>query len=138
MKLILAILSNDDSPVASNALNKNGFSVTKLATTGGFLRAGNTTLIIGCEDEKVEAAIDIIKEYSSKRTEIVPSTASYDIGRYASFPVEVTVGGATIFVLDVAQFLKVQKTRGVEYNVLPFSVKKIVNKDPLGAFFCYD
>ena len=103
MKLILAILSNDDSPVASNALNKN----TKLATTGGFLRAGNTTLIIGCEDEKVEAAIDIIKEYSSKRTEIVPSTASYDIGRYASFPVEVTVGGATIFVLDVAQFLKV-------------------------------
>ena len=98
MKLILAILSNDDSPVASNALNKNGFSVTKLATTGGFLRAGNTTLIIGCEDEKVEAAIDIIKEYSSKRTEIVP---------YASFPVEVTVGGATIFVLDVAQFLKV-------------------------------
>ena len=57
--------------------------------------------------EKVEAAIDIIKEYSSKRTEIVPSTASYDIGRYASFPVEVTVGGATIFVLDVAQFLKV-------------------------------
>ena len=64
MKLILAILSNDDSPVASNALNKNGFSVTKLATTGGFLRAGNTTLIIGCEDEKVEAAIDIIKEYS--------------------------------------------------------------------------
>ena len=120
MKLILAILSNDDSPVASNALNKNGFSVTKLATTGGFLRAGNTTLIIGCEDEKVEAAIDIIKEYSSKRTEIVPSTASYDIGRYASFPVEVTVGGATIFVLDVAQFLKVWKTRGVEYNVLPF------------------
>ena len=102
MKLILAILSNDDSPVASNALNKNGFSVTKLATTGGFLRAGNTTLIIGCEGEKVEAAIDIIKEYSSKRTEIVPSTASY-----ASFPVEVTVGGATIFVLDVAQFLKV-------------------------------
>ena len=107
LQLILAILSNDDSPVASNALNKNGFSVTKLATTGGFLRAGNTTLIIGCEDEKVEAAIDIIKEYSSKRTEIVPSTASYDIGRYASFPVEVTVGGATIFVLDVAQFLKV-------------------------------
>ena len=120
MKLILAILSNDDSPVASNALNKNGFSVTKLATTGGFLRAGNTTLIIGCEDEKVEAAIDIIKEYSSKRTEIVPSTASYDIGRYASFPVEVTVGGATIFVLDVAQYLKVNKKKRVEYNLLPF------------------
>ena len=107
MKLILAILSNDDSPVASNALNKNGFSVTKLASFGGFVRAGYTLFMFGFEDEKVVAAIVIIKEYSSKRTEIVPSTASYDIGRYASFPVEVTVGGATIFVLDVAQFLKV-------------------------------
>ena len=105
MKLILAILSNDDSPAASNALNKNGFQVTKLATTG-FLRAGNTTLIVGCEDEKVQDAINIIGEYSSKRTEIVPSTASYDIGRYASFPVEVQVGGATIFVLNVEQFVK--------------------------------
>lgn len=107
MKLILAIISNDDSSVASNALNKHGYSVTKLATTGGFLRAGNTTLIIGCEDEKVAGAIELLKEYSSKRTEIVPSTASYDIGRYASFPVEVQVGGATIFVLDVEQFMKV-------------------------------
>lgn len=106
MKLILAILSNDDSPAASNALNKNGFQVTKLATTGGFLRAGNTTLIVGCEDEKVQDAINIIGEYSSKRTGIVPSTASYDIGRYASFPVEVQVGGATIFVLNVEQFVK--------------------------------
>lgn len=106
MKLILAILSNEDAPAASNALNKNGFQVTKLATTGGFLRAGNTTLIVGCEDEKVDSAIEIIGEYSCKRTEIVPSTASYDIGRYASFPVEVTVGGATIFVLDVEKFVK--------------------------------
>ena len=106
MKLILAILSNDDSPAASNALNKNGFQVTKLATTGGFLRAGNTTLIVGCEDEKVQDAINIIGEYSSKRTEIVPCNASYDIGRYASFPVEVQVGGATIFVLNVEQFVK--------------------------------
>ena len=101
-----AFLQNDDSPAASNALNKNGFQVTKLATTGGFLRAGNTTLIVGCEDEKVQDAINIIGEYSSKRTEIVPSTASYDIGRYASFPVEVQVGGATIFVLNVEQFVK--------------------------------
>ena len=54
MKLILAIMSNDDAPTASTALNKEGYSVTRLATTGGFLRAGNTTLIIGCEDEKVD------------------------------------------------------------------------------------
>ncbi len=106
MKLILAIVSNDDSSSVSSALTKNGFSVTRLATTGGFLRAGNTTIIVGTEDEKVEKCIETIGSESKRRTEIVPSTASYDIGRYASFPVEVQVGGATIFVLDVAQFSK--------------------------------
>ena len=106
MKLILAIMSNDDAPTASSALTKEGYSVTRLATTGGFLRAGNTTLIIGCEDEKVDKAIEIMGEYSSRRTEVVPATSSYDIGRFASFPVEVQVGGATIFVLDVEQFIK--------------------------------
>jgi len=106
MKLILAIMSNDDAPTASTALNKEGYSVTRLATTGGFLRAGNTTLIIGCDDEKVDKAIEIMGEYSSRRTEVVPATSSYDIGRFASFPVEVQVGGATIFIMDVEKFIK--------------------------------
>ncbi|MCI7221745.1 MAG: cyclic-di-AMP receptor [Firmicutes bacterium] len=106
MKLILAIVSNDDSSSVSSALTKNNFSVTRLATTGGFLRAGNTTIIVGTEDDKVEKAIEVIGNESKRRTEIVPSTASYDIGRYASFPVEVQVGGATIFVIDVEQFYK--------------------------------
>ena len=104
MKLILAIVSNDDSSSVSSALTK--FQVTRLATTGGFLRAGNTTMIVGTDDDKVDQAIEIIGNESKRRTEIVPSTASYDIGRYASFPVEVQVGGATIFVLDVEKFLK--------------------------------
>ena len=106
MKLILAIVSNDDSSSVSNALTKENFQVTRLATTGGFLRAGNTTLIIGTEDDLVEKCIALIGEESKRRTEIVPSTASYDIGRYASFPIEVQVGGATIFVLDVEKFIK--------------------------------
>ena len=106
MKLILAIVSNDDSSSVSSALTKNNFSVTRLATTGGFLRAGNTTIIVGTEDDKVEKAIEVIGNESKRRTEIVPSTASYDIGRYASFPVEVQVGGDTIFVIDVEQFYK--------------------------------
>ena len=106
MKLILAIMSNDDAPTASSALTKEGYSVTRLATTGGFLRAGNTTLIVGCEEDRVEKAIEIMGEYSSRRTEVVPATSSYDIGRFASFPVEVQVGGATIFVMDVEKFVK--------------------------------
>lgn len=106
MKLVLAIVSNDDSSVVSNALNKENYQVTRLATTGGFLRAGNTTLIIGVDDDRVEGCLEIIGNECSKRTEVVPSTASYDIGRYASFPVEVQVGGATVFVMDVEQFHK--------------------------------
>lgn len=106
MKLILAIVSNDDSSNVVSALTKENYSVTRLATTGGFLKAGNTTIIVGTDDDKVDHAIEVIGNESKRRTEIVPSTASYDIGRYASFPVEVQVGGATVFVVDVAQFVK--------------------------------
>ncbi len=107
MKLVIAIVSNDDSHALSNALNKENYMVTRLSTTGGFLKMGNTTLLIGTEDKDVERVLDLVKEYSKQRTELVPSTAAYDIGRFASFPVEVTVGGATVFVVDVEQFIKV-------------------------------
>lgn len=106
MKLILAIVSNDDSSAVSSALTKENFQVTRLATTGGFLREGNTTIIVGTEDDRVDHAIEVIGSESKKRTEFVPSTASYDNGRFSSFPVEVPVGGATIFVLDIEQFVK--------------------------------
>ncbi len=106
MKLIIAVVSNDDSHSLSNALTKENFVVTKLSTTGGFLKIGNTTLLIGTEEDRVEKCIEIIKEESKQRTELVPSTASYDIGRFATFPVEVQVGGATIFVVDVEKFIK--------------------------------
>ncbi len=106
MKLVLAIVSNDDASNVSSALTKENYQMTRLATTGGFLRAGNTTLIVGTDDDKVERCIQIIGEESKQRTEIVPSTASYDNGRFASFPVEVQVGGATIFVVNVEEFYK--------------------------------
>ena len=106
MKLIFAIVSNDDSSKVSKELTKNRFSVTKLATTGGFLMAGNTTFIIGTEDERVDEAIEIIGKHPKKRTQMVPSSASYGVGMYTSFPVEVQVGGATIFVMNVERFEK--------------------------------
>ena len=106
MKLVLAIVSNDDASSVSAALTKENYSVTRLATSGGFLRAGNTTIIVGTEDDKVKQCVDIIGEECKKRTEVVPSSASYDIGRFATFPIEVPVGGATIFVVDVAEFHK--------------------------------
>lgn len=107
MKLILAIINHDDANTVTQALTKKGFSSTKLATTGGFLMAGNTTFISGVDDEKVDTVIGIIAKYSSRRTQIVPSTSTMEVGMYSSFPVEVTVGGSTIFVLNVDRFEKV-------------------------------
>ncbi len=69
--------------------------------------AGNTTFISGVDDEKVDDVISLISKYSSRRTQIVPSTSTMDVGMYSSFPVEVTVGGSTIFVLNVDRFEKV-------------------------------
>ena len=112
MKLILAIVSNDDSGAVSSALTREGYSVTKLATTGGFLMAGNTTFISGVNDDQVDDVISIISKYSSRRTQIVPSSSTHaaapgDSGVYSSYPIEVTVGGSTIFVLNVDRFEKV-------------------------------
>jgi uncharacterized protein YaaQ len=107
MKLVLAIVGNDDSGMVSAALTKGGFSVTKLATTGGFLKAGNTTFIVGTDDEKVDQVIDLIAKQSRRRTQLVPSTSTMDVGMYSAYPVEVTVGGSTVFVLNVDRFEKV-------------------------------
>ena len=107
MKLVLAIVSNEDAGAVSEALMEHHFYMTKLSTTGGFLRAGNTTLIVGTDDDKVEECIEVIGKEAKQRTEVIPSNSSYDVGRYSNFPVEVNIGGATIFVLDVEQFKKV-------------------------------
>lgn len=107
MKLIYAIVNNDDSHAVANALTKGGFSATKLASTGGFLMAGNTTFLVCSDDGKVDEIIEIIRQHSHKRKQFVPSAASYGMGNYTSFPVEVSVGGATVFVTDIERFEKV-------------------------------
>lgn len=106
MKLLLAIVSNDDANSVIRALYKEKFQATKLATTGGFLTKGNSTLIVGVDDKEIDKAIDIIGKESKKRTEIVPSGTMFGTSEIISSPVEVTVGGATIFVLDVDKFVK--------------------------------
>ena len=106
MKLVLAIVANDDASSVTSSLNNENFTVTRLATTGGFLKAGNTTIIVGVEASEVDRCLEILERESEKRTEVVPSSASYDMGRFASFPIEVQVGGATVFVIDVEQFHK--------------------------------
>lgn len=106
MKLVLAIVSDDDTNAVIKALYKEKFQTTKLATTGGFLSKGNSTLITGCDDNDVDKVIEIIGQQSKKRTEIVPTAAPFDASELMSAPIEVTVGGATVFVLNVDQFYK--------------------------------
>lgn len=106
MKLLLAIVSNEDSSSVISSLNKNKFQTTKLATTGGFLSKGNTTIILGVEDNKVEEAISIIGDCSKSRQEIIPNTQGFESAEIMTAPISVKVGGATIFVLNVDQFKK--------------------------------
>ena len=108
MKLIIAIVQDEDaSRLVSNLMNE-GYSVTKLATTGGFLRAGNTTLLLGVDEDRFDGAMKVIEKVCKSRKQIAPSPASMVgmPGSYTPYPIEVVVGGATIFVLTVDQFVK--------------------------------
>ena len=107
MKLILAIINNDDSAVVTSALTKEGFSVTKLSTTGGFLMVGNTTMLIGSSDENVGRAKEIIKRFSQTRKHVSPTASSLGTGLTNNgLENEVQVGGATLFVLNVEDMEK--------------------------------
>lgn len=105
MKLVMAIMGKTDSSIVMDALTDESFQVTRMASTGGFLKSGNTTLIIGVEDNKTNKVIDIISKYSSKRKQLVTDTGYF--GPFSNTPFEVTTGGAIIFVLDVDRFEKV-------------------------------
>ena len=108
MKLIIAIVQDEDTARLVNQLMKAGIGVTKLATTGGFLRAGNTTLLIGVEDDRLQSVLEIIEKVCKSRKQMAAAPASVGGSGnvFTSFPMEVTVGGATIFVLTVDQFMK--------------------------------
>lgn len=108
MKLVLAIINNDDCPVVTEKLTEAGFYTTKIASTGGFLKAGNTTFISGVEDDKVDQVIDVISKYSRKRYQ--PFAMGGGVMHGAPIELmstgvqQVLVGGATVFVLGVERF----------------------------------
>ena len=104
MKLVVAVVQDKDSHRLSQALVKEGFRATKLASTGGFLREGNTTFLIGVEDDKVEAVKEVIRHNCKSREQLVAPPLHTQIDAYIPYPIEVQVGGATIFVLEVAEF----------------------------------
>ena len=108
MKLIIAIVQDEDASRLVSKLMNEGYGVTKLATTGGFLRAGNTTLLVGVDDEKFDGAMAVIEKICKSRKQIptAPTSMTGVNGVYSPYPIEVMVGGATVFVLSVDQFIK--------------------------------
>ena len=106
MKLIVAVVQDQDSNRLLKVLTDHNFRVTKLATTGGFLKSGNTTFMIGVEDIRVDKALSLITENGCKRDQMIApvSPMGGNADSYVPYPVEVEVGGATVFVLPVDEF----------------------------------
>ena len=108
MKLIIAIVQDEDASRLISNLMSEGYGVTKLATTGGFLRSGNTTLLVGVNEDKFDGAIKIIEKICKSRRQVAssPVVMGGPSDHYMNYPIEVTVGSATVFVLSVEQFIK--------------------------------
>ncbi len=109
MKLVIAIVQNDDAGSLRNALREKNFAFTVTSTTGGFLREGNTTILIGVERNRLDDLFGLIKDNCTTRTQYVnPLPPVMEPGElYLAQPVEVQVGGATVFVLDVERFERI-------------------------------
>ena len=109
MKLIMAVIHEKDQRHVQDSLLENGFQFTNVASTGGFLREGNVTLMIGVDEEQVEQVIDVIRDSCQTREQyvnVMPPTME-PVGTVIPSPVKVMVGGAIIFVLDVERFEKI-------------------------------
>lgn len=102
-KLVLAIVQNEDASGLIDALAKRELRSTRINTAGGFLKESNATVLVGVEDNQVETVLALIRENCHTRTQYLnPLPPVMEPGEfYMPYPVEVQVGGATVFVLDV-------------------------------------
>ena len=102
MKLVFAIVQGEDAGQTVQALSGAGISVTRFASSGGFLQQGNATLLIGVEEERVDLVLQLIRENCRERNRyLTPMPPRGEPGeRFMPYPVEVQVGGATVFVVN--------------------------------------
>lgn len=107
MKLVIGIINSDDANDLLVEITKASFQATKLSTSGGFLKLGNVTVLVGVEDDKVQEVVEIFKTCCSRRTQMIPTTPPYlGEGFVSAAPVQVTIGGATLFIIDVEKMIK--------------------------------
>jgi len=103
VKLIMSIVNTDDARDLIQGLLREGYRATVISTTGGFLREGNSTVLSGVEDDQVPSVLKIIRENCHTRMQYVnPLPPAIEPGElYMPTPMEVEVGGATVFIFDV-------------------------------------
>ena len=103
MKLLITIVQDEDANRLMDCLNKEGFQFTKISSTGGFLREGSTTLLIGVKKDKMDRILSLVKETSCAREYQVdvPVSVAAMGGAQPFPPTRVTSGGAVIFIMDV-------------------------------------
>ena len=100
MKLVVAIVQRDDTRALADALRTKRYPFTQTSSTEGFLRKGNATFAMGVADEQVEPLLQLLQENCKTRTQrVYPSSPENGAG-YFSEPIEVQIGGATVFVLN--------------------------------------
>ena len=106
MKLVVAIVHPEDASTLVAALLDRDYRATRLHSSGGFLKQSNATVMLGIEDEKVDVILEIIRENCHSRTQLVhPMPPIMEPGEFfMPYPLEVEVGGATVFVLPVERF----------------------------------
>ena len=104
---MLVVVQHSDANLLQDALTKADYRHTKLASTGGFLREGNTTFLLGVKDEEVWYVKEIIKKTCQQRSRLMPTDHAFgDISGGLLEPLEVVVGGAVVFVLPLDEMTK--------------------------------
>jgi uncharacterized protein YaaQ len=107
MKMIMAVIQADDTTATMEALVNAGYRVTRMATTGGWLRRENVTLLLGAEDEQVVEVLQVLSRSGHRRNAPVKDWHEVATSLNAQTPgASVEVGGATVFVLNVEKFAR--------------------------------
>ena len=108
MQLVVAVVHSDDAPGLIDSLTKKGFRATRINTAGGFLKESNATILLGVEDEQVDEVLQTIQANCQTRTQYInPLPPVMEPGEfYMPYPVEVQIGGATVFVLEIDSFVR--------------------------------
>ena len=109
MKLVIAIVHSEDAGALVEALTDKEYRVTRLQSTGGFLKQGNASVLVGVEEAQVDDVIAVIRETCHGRQQFInPMPPIMEPGEfYMPYPVEVSFGGATVFVIDVGRYERI-------------------------------